>query len=203
MRITKRIAIALTAYILVSVVGCASVPRETVTLSMMVGQDIEQLQTGYRETIRFSFDQMRQAGLSVIDNVWTPAYLKSFVAQGKLVDAAKAEQYERIEYWARLAIKAIDDKRQDFLDPLQQREDALVAEVDAAFGRVVNANAAVTANLNSVLKVQDMHDQLAEALGVSDIRDTINDSIVSASDWAASATREIEEAASNLGRTDP
>ena len=169
MRGIKRIVIVLTAYILVSVTGCASVPRETVTLSMMVGQDIEQLQTGYRETIRFSFDQMRQAGLSVIDNVWTPAYLQNFVAKGKLVEAAK---------------------------------DALVAEVDAAFGRVINANAAVTANLNSVLKVQDLHDQLAEALGVSDIRDTINDAIVSASDWAASSIKQIEEAASDLG-SDP
>ena len=96
---TKRLALALTGYVILSMSACASVPKETVTLSRMVGQDIAQLQSGYRETIRFSFDQMRQAGLSVIDNVWTPVYLKSFVAGGQLVEAAKAEQTERIEYW--------------------------------------------------------------------------------------------------------
>ena len=194
---TKRLALVLTGYVILSMTACASVPKETVTLSRTVGQDIVQLQSGYRETIRFSFDQMRQAGLSVIDNVWTPVYLRSFVTGGQLVEAAKDEQTERIEYWARAAIKAIDDQRKKFLDPLQEREDALVAEVDAAFDRVINANAAVTANLNSVLKVQNLQDQVLDAAGVSGIRDTINGAIVSTSNWAATATKEIEDEATS------
>ena len=195
---TKRLALALTGYVILSMTACASVPKETVALSRMVGQDVVQLQSGYRETIRFSFDQMRQAGLSVIDNVWTPVYLRSFVTRGQLVEAAKDEQTEKIEYWARAAIKAIDDQRKKFLDPLQEREDALVAEVDAAFDRVINANAAVTANLNSVLKVQNLQDQVLDAAGVSGIRDTINGAIVSTSNWAATATKEIEDEATSL-----
>ena len=195
---TRRLALALTGYVILSTIACATVPKETVTLSRTVGQDIARLQSGYRETIRFSFDQMRRAGLNVIDNVWTPVYLRSFVTGGKLVEAAKAEQTERIEYWARTAIKAIDEQRKKFLDPLQEREDALVAEVDAAFDRVVSANAAVTANLNSVLKVQNLQEQVIEAAGVSDIRDKINGAIVSTSNWVATATREIEDAAITL-----
>ena len=195
---TKRLALALTGYVILSMTACASVPKETVALSRTVGQDVVQLQSGYREMIRFSFDQMRQAGLSVIDNVWTPVYLRSFVTRGQLVEAAKDEQTEKIEYWARAAIKAIDDQRKKFLDPLQEREDALVAEVDAAFDRVINANAAVTANLNSVLKVQNLQDQVLDAAGVSGIRDTINGAIVSTSNWAATATKEIEDEATSL-----
>ena len=195
---TKQLALALTGYVILSMTACASVPKETVALSRTVGQDLVQLQSGYRETIRFSFDQMRQAGLSMIDNVWTPVYLRSFVTRGQLVEAAKDEQTEKIEYWARAAIKAIDDQRKKFLDPLQEREDALVAEVDAAFDRVINANAAVTANLNSVLKVQNLQDQVLDAAGVSGIRDTINGAIVSTSNWAATATKEIEDEATSL-----
>ena len=195
---TKQLALALTGYVILSMTACASVPKETVALSRTVGRDVVQLQSGYRETIRFSFDQMRQAGLSMIDNVWTPVYLRSFVTRGQLVEAAKDEQTEKIEYWARAAIKAIDDQRKKFLDPLQEREDALVAEVDAAFDRVINANAAVTANLNSVLKVQNLQDQVLDAAGVSGIRDTINGAIVSTSNWAATATKEIEDEATSL-----
>ena len=194
----KRLALALTGYVILSMTACASVPKETVALSRTVGQDVVQLQSGYRETIRFSFDQMRQAGLSVIDNVWTPVYLRSFVTRGQLVEAAKDEQTEKIEYWARVAIKAIDDQRKKFLDPIQEREDALVAEVDAAFDRVINANAAVTANLNSVLKVQNLQDQVLDAAGGSGIRDTINGAIVSTSNWAATAMKEIEDEATSL-----
>ena len=178
--------------------ACATVPKETVTLSTLVGQDIQQLQIGYRETIRFSFDQMRQVGLNVIENVWTPAYLNSFVEEGGLVEAAREGETERIQYWAQLAVSSIDDERNRFLEPLQQREDELIANIDAAFGRVLNSNAAVTANLNSVLKVQRLQDQIVEALGLSDIRSTINESIVSASEWAALATDAIDEAAKEL-----
>ena len=73
-----------------------------------------------------------------------------------------------------------------------------MAEVDAAFDRVISANAAVTANLNSVLKVQDLQNQVLEAAGISGIRDTINGAIVSTSNWVATATKEIEDAATSL-----
>lgn len=198
MRRIRRGAVVLAPFILLSMTGCASVPEETVTLSMAVGQDIQQLHSGYRETIRFSFAQMRKAGLTVIDNVWTPAYLKRFVATGQLVEAAKNGQTERIEYWARLAIDAIDKKRREFVQPLQKREAALIAEVDAAFDRVINANAAVTANLNSVLKVRDLQDQVVDLLGLTDVRNTINSAIVAASDEAAEAALKIGSEAAAL-----
>ena len=194
----KGLAFVLLTGCVLAMDGCASVPKETVALSMTVGQDIEQLQSGYRETIRLSFDQMRQAGLSVIDNVWTPAYLRSFVASGELVEAAQAEQTERVDYWARIAITAIDAKRQEFLAPLQEREDALVATVDAAFDSVIKANAAITANLNSVLKVQDLQNLVLESVGLPGIRDEINQAIVTTSNWAAVATKEIEDAATRF-----
>lgn len=196
-RITRGAAV-LASLIMLSITGCASVPEETVTLSMTVGRDIQQLQSGYRETIRFSFAQMRKTGLSVIDDVWTPAYLKKFAATGGLVEAAKNEQTERIEYWARLAIEAIDNKRREFLEPLQQRETAVIAEVDAAFDRVIRANAAVTANLNSVLKVQDLQDRVVDLLGLTDVRNTINSAIVTASDEVANATQRIRGEAAAL-----
>ena len=194
-----RRSVALTALIMLGITGCASVPEETVTLSMAVGRDIQELQSGYRETIRFSFDQMRESGLSVIDNVWTPAYLEEFVETGGLVAAAQNGQTERVEYWARLAIEAIESKRREFLDPLQQRETALIAEVDAAFDRVISANSAVTANLNSVLKVQGLQDNVVDTLGLTDIRNTINSAIVTASDEAAKATQGLRREAAALG----
>ena len=57
--------------------ACATVPEEAVTLSGSVGEDLEQFHQGYRETIRLSFNQMRERGLTIIDEVWVPAYLES------------------------------------------------------------------------------------------------------------------------------
>ena len=198
MRYRQSILVGLIALGLLGPLGCARIPKEAVQLSYAVGTDIQQLYTGYRTTVVFSFEQMRQRGLTVIDERWTPVYLKSFVKKGQLVESARAEQTERVEYWARRAIKDIDDKRQEFLLPLKQQEEALLADIDEAFSRTIRANAAVTAHLNSVLKVQDLQDEVLESVGLKDLRDKINDGIVKASDFAANRTEEIETATKKL-----
>ena len=180
------------------IVGCARVPREAVQLSYAVGDDIVQLHAGYRRTIKFSFDQARQRGLAVIENTWIPAYLAEFVMTGELVESAQGGQLDRVEFWARLAIDAIDSKRQEFLGPLEQQEEALVAEVDEAFDRLIRANSAVTAHLNSVLKVQDIQDDIADSVGLRDIRDRVSAAIATASEYTDTATDEIEAGAGKL-----
>ena len=62
---------------LLVVPGCASVPKETVELSTVVGDDIRELHTGYRNTVGLYFAQLRQSGLTVIEETWVPAYLDS------------------------------------------------------------------------------------------------------------------------------
>jgi len=197
---TNRIAVALTVCVVLAMTGCASVPKEAVTLSYRVGDDIQQLQSGYRETVRLAFDQMRENGMNVIDNVWTPAFLSDFIVRGKLIESAQHEEFKTqlVEAWARLAIGKIEAKRKEFLDPLQKKEDELLAEIDAAFDQVISANATVTAHLNSVVKVKGFQDQLLERAGLKDIRDSINSLIVSASELTAKATNDLTEAAKKL-----
>ena len=198
MKYRECILVGLIALALLGLSGCAKVPKEAIQLSYAVGADIQQLYTGYRKTVMFSFEQTRQRGLTVIDKRWPPVYLKSFVKKGKLVEFAQKEQTEAVEYWARQAIKDIDDKRQEFLVPLKEQEESLLADIDEAFSRTIRANAAVTAHLNSVLKVQDLQDDVLESVGLKDLRDKIDNGIVKASDFAASRTEEIEKATRRL-----
>ena len=186
---TNRLVLAVTGYVILSISACASIPKETVTLSQAVGRDIKQLQSGYRKTIRFSFNQIRHAGLTTIDNVWRPAYVKTLVIKADLVEAAKRNQIDRIMEWASAAIEDIDKERQKFLKPLQEKEDALLADVDDAFDQLIRANASITANLNSVLKVQRLQNQIVEAAGLSEIRKKINSGIEEVSTWASKATK--------------
>ena len=172
--------------------GCATVPKEAVYLSYTLGEDLQQLHTGYRNTAKASFEQIRKRGLYAIKETWTPAFLKEFVVTGKLIEAAESKQFERVEFWARLAIVEIDSVRTSFLDSLQIKEDALLSQIDEAFGRVIRANASVTALVNSVKKVQDLQDKVLEEFGVKDIRDTINTGIVDASNFAEKHTEKIQ-----------
>ncbi len=181
--------------------GCASVPKETVELSMAVGEDIQQLYSGYKNVVRFSFEQMRRNGLVVIDEVWTPAYLKTFVREGELLEIAREENWEDLEGWARAAIEDIDAKRSEFVESVNTRETALLAKIDEAFDRTISANAAVTAHLNSVLKVEGLQDSVLEAAELKDLRNEITNDITEASNFAADATEKIRGASAALGAT--
>ena len=173
--------------------GCATVPKEAVHLSYTLGEDLQELHMGYRNTVQFAFEQIRKWGLYAIEETWTPAFLGEFVTTGKLIEAAENKQFDRVEFWAKLAIQKIEEQRRSFLDPLQEKEDALLSQIDEAFGRVIRANATVTALVNSVKKVQDLQDKVLEEFGVKDIRDTINNGIVDASNFAAEKTKEIQD----------
>lgn len=173
--------------------GCATVPKEAVSLSYAIGEDLEELRTGYRKTVQFSFQMIRKGGLYAIENTWTPAFLKEFVDTGGLIDAAQNEQFDRVEFWAELAIQKIEEQRRSFLDPLQIQEDALLSQIDAAFGRVIRANATVTALVNSVKNVLDLQDKILDEFGVKDLRDTINNGIIDASNFAEEKTKEIQD----------
>ena len=64
--------------------GCATVPKEAVQLTYTLGEDLQQLHVGYRNTAKFSFEQIQKRGPYAIENTWTPAFLKEFIVTGKL-----------------------------------------------------------------------------------------------------------------------
>ena len=198
MKYKKNLIIIVIASCLIGLASCASVPDETVQLSDAVGEDIQQLYPGYRATVRWSFDQMRQNGLAIIDERWTPVYIKSYVTKGRLVQFAKEGKTEAVEYWARKAINRIDQKRKDFLQPLQEKESALLAEIDEAFGRTIRANATVTAHLKSIRKVKEAQNEVLQAAGLEDVPAKINKVIASASDFTANLTEKVKAAAKQV-----
>jgi hypothetical protein len=185
------VALILTSFVGLS--GCATVPKDAVYLSCALGEDLEQLHMGYRKTVQFSFEQIRERGLYAIEETWTPAFVEEFVVTGGLVEAAKNRQFDRVEYWADLAVEKIEEQRRSFLDSLQVKEDALLSQIDMAFSRAIRANASLTAMVKSVKKVEDLQDQVLLEFGVKDIRDTIDKGIVDASDFADRHTKNIRE----------
>jgi hypothetical protein len=199
MSVQGRSVMALVVVGILGASGCATVPKEAVQLSYVVGEDIQQIYGSYRSLVKLSFENIRQRGLTVIDKVFIPAYIQEFAVSGGLAEAAQASnQTERVEFWARLAVERIDKERRDFLLPIDAQEDSLLAVIDDAFRRMIRANAAVTAHLSSVREVEEMQDTMLEAMRVRDIRDKITDGIAKASDLAAEGVTKVETAAAAL-----
>jgi len=186
-------------------VGCAQVPKEVVELSYRMGGDIEAIHKSYDQLIHDHFDLLRQARLHYLNDEWKPLFIKKFIKQGRLVKIAKGEVVvsddgnsfiapvpgkeeagllNSVTIWSSVAVKKIEGKKQALLEPLNDDEKQLLSWVDDAFNRLYRGNAAITAHLNSLRKVQEVQDDALKALNMEGLRDKINNTLINISDKA-------------------
>jgi hypothetical protein len=208
--------------------GCASVPPEVVQLSALTGRDLVEVHSSYQTLIHEFYDQLRARRIDYLENTWTPAYIKDWVGEGRLRDVAagkvvwddnvldasgkagdfvpsssvddkEARMLDTILGWADAAVYDIENKRKELLKPLDKEEKNLRKEIDKAFANLIRANAATTAYLNSLVKVQAAQDQLLESFDLKETRDNINAALIKASDTAAEGLDKIKEVDEKLG----
>ena len=207
-------------FLSVSLCCCATVPKEVVELSYLVGSDLNTLHASYDRLIHTRYEALRKIRMDYLNDEWVPHFVKDWIAEGELVRTAKGElvwddatndyvevsdpqratpesisnQLSTIVAWADTAIYYIEQKRSELIGPLDEEEQALRSEVREAFARVSHANAHITAHLNSLRGVQEVHDDILKALDLGSFRDSINQMLVSASQRASDGIAEIRKA---------
>lgn len=197
---SARFVVPLLITALLTLGGCATVPRESVDLSYTLGQDLEALHQSHRELITRYFEALRTQVSDAIDQVFMPAYINSFVTSGKLIQHAQNQRPDLVEAWARIAVKRIDQERRVRLQPLYDAERELLTSVNEAFDKVVRANATITAQLNSVVKTQQAQDEMLESVKLKGLREKINGALADASAKAGKITDDISSANTKLDK---
>ncbi len=189
----------------IAAVGCASVPKESILLSQAIGDDLRAVHTSYSSLIRTHFASLRERSNTFLDTRWTPTYLSEFIQKGELValatDPDPVDVLEGVGDWAEIAISEIESKRRELLDPIDQDERELLASVDDAFGRLVQANATVTAHLRSIRRVKDSEDQALQTLRLRELRDSVTVHLAGASARTAKIIEELEKASGEIRDT--
>lgn len=183
---------------LAALLGCATVPREVVDLSYVMGSDLAELQRSHETLIRLHFDDLRRRTEDFLVNRWQPAYLEGFIAEGDLVglatDPDPAEVLAGVQDWAEVAMEEIEAKRHELLDPLDAQEQELLAAVGAAFARMRTANATITAHLSSIRDVDQAQDEALADLGLGDLRRQLDEGLARAAELTEEGIRKTSEA---------
>lgn len=195
--------------------GCATVPKQVAELSSQMGGQLEAIHSSYSALIHQRYDDLRAQRLDYFEHQWEPAFIAKWVQNGHLTDLAagrlvwskekhnfivpapgqgQAELLESVNDWAKSAIAQLDKKRNSLIDPLNQDEQSLNAAVDDEFSRLDRANAAITAHLNSLLKVQNAQDQALAELRVKGFKEQVNNLVQQASIKAQQGLEQIEKA---------
>jgi hypothetical protein len=194
--------------------ACSTVPVEVVELSYRIGEDISEIQNSYMQLIHDHFEVLRQERLNYLENEWTPKFIEGWIEDGRLIDVAsgntvwsqekkdfvsptvgeeKKELLNTVMFWSQAAIQKITKKRSELLDSLNMQESQLSFLVSDAFNRIYRGNSVITAHLNSLRKVQEVQDNLLEGLNIKDLRDKINNTLITSSDKAKEELKKIKE----------
>ncbi len=187
-------------------VGCATVPKEVVELSYTTGQDLDAIHSSYKNLIETHFDNLRAQTNDFLENRWIPVYLKRFMEKSELVKMVQGSDpktvFVDVQLFVEVAIKEIEDKKKELIDPINRDEKDLMSSVDEAFSRIIRANAMITAHLNSLRKVQQVQDEALQALQLKDLQDKINDGLIMASEKSKMALEELKKTEGLIDKID-
>lgn len=173
--------------------ACAQVPKESVDLSATVGRDLLVLQDSHRKSVLFLFDELRADVNEFVDEVYVPYQVRKTLEQDKAdfdsgefditlfgaftsAAASGASDEEVQEAWQVMHIyveemqREIEWYRETLLDPIDAQEREILTDIEESYARVHYANSIVTGHLQSVVKVHDAQQRIADALGVKDLR---------------------------------
>jgi len=194
----SRISILLLASILALLIGCASVPKEVVELSYVMGEDLVVVHESYVNLIELHFGDLRTRTRDFLETKWQPTYLRNFIELGDLVGLATHDSPDtvllQVHAWCLVAMEGIQAKHHALLDTLDIQEQELLDAVNEAFDRLNTANSVITAHLNSIREVKEVQDDALKAMCLGDLRDQVTQGLVKASQVAEEGIQKTIEA---------
>ena len=203
-------------------IGCAQVPQSSVTLSNSIAEDIVSMQAAHKQFVNYYYDSLEAQANELIDSRYRPNLLRRVIEQDVAAEREKSlfnaiqvafvdnegiAERELAEIQAdalegmKLLYTKIDRKvemeREKLLEPLRSERSSLLQRIDKNYLNMIKKNSAVTALLNSVIRIHETQQRLFEMVGVEqDVRANAAALIKSFADVVDSAQEGGEDAAS-------
>lgn len=201
-----RYAFLLTISFMIS--SCVSIPKETVTLSKVIGSDLVILQKSHVNMTQLYYQRIKSNINEFIDNTYKP-YIINFVLKDQLqkyqqgqpslltsiTNAAKKNDKEAADaalddmsQFLEAANAQIESKRNQLLGPIQKQENEILKTINESYSNTIYANSTITGYLESIRKVKDTQNEaLSLVTGVKNTDSIVRSNILKLSDIVNSA----------------
>jgi hypothetical protein len=193
--------------------GCASIPKEVVTLSQTLGKDIKVLHNSHINTVEVYFGKIKYDINSFIDEKYAP-FIIHYVLKSELVNykQGKTSLFGTIEIagqkegqkeandalnvmvdFQETARKQIESKREELLSPILKQESEITSAVNKSYENVQYANSSITAYLQSIRKVKEAQQQALSMVGLEGSDSLVTNSLVKLSEQVEKAVKTGKE----------
>jgi len=174
--------------------GCASIPKESVELSVTVGRDLAALHVAHVALVKQYFDRMEGDVNAFVDTQYRPYSIEKNMKDFDLVGRITAtrtkgapDALEVMQVFVEELTADIEDQRRTLLAPIRAQRQEVLTSLEEAYRRLQDAQAVLTAHLASVRKVREAQDEALAAAGLKDLQERVIDATAALSDRIAGA----------------
>lgn len=208
------------AFVLLLMASCASIPRETVTLSKAIGNDLQVVYASHINTVKMYYDQMEENINSFINDDYYPQLMQARlqVELDKLKNgdpslysiiakSGKSGDEKDNENAMRAMFRVTDDVNQQalaqknaLLTPLLKQKKEVLAKIDSSYQNMIYANATLTAFLESARKVKETQSKALSDIGLGGFDSVITNQLIELSkaiDSVITKANDINEKSDN------
>lgn len=195
---------------ILSLSACVSIPQETVTLSKMLGNDLEQLHKAHLNIIDINFNRIEVDINNFVDDVYAPFVIHYVLSKelneykegrpsiyGVIETAGKIEgknesnaALNEMSDFLDAARIQIEGKRSELISPIKAQRIEILANVNQAYANALNANLTITSYLQSVRKVKESQQEALSLIGLQGVDTLVTNSLVKASEQVDSAVKQ-------------
>lgn len=159
----RLLVVTLLALLTIQTAGCATVPREAAALSNDLGHRIDACHHTHVALIHLYMESRRQVVERFLEENWLPTFAGALFdkpaireAWNQVVQTPDASaRVEFIKGLGPLLVAQIEEKRRQFLAPLEELERLAVRQADTDYGRMLQENASITGLLASASRLHD------------------------------------------------
>jgi hypothetical protein len=194
-------------------VSCASIPKETVTLSKTIGSDLQILHDSYRNMVQLYYIGIKLNVNAFIDDVYAPFVIHHVlevelnkhkrgessiysIIENAGKTGGKGETEEALNVmleFQEAANQQINTKRNELISPILQQEREILSAIDQSYQNIIYANATLTAYLVSVRKVKESQNEALSIIGFNGLDTTVTNRLVELSRFVDVALEKSEK----------
>ena len=151
--------------------GCATVPKESVDLSIELGKMIRSAEKSHLATLDLFISERRQRADEFLRNTWTPRFMDNAVKDSGVLDTIRAQRTDAqkgavMKEFSEDAASTIAEQRAAIMDAIDKIGQILRESIRDHYADMLVTNQALTAHIRSVAEVTATQTQLLETIKV-------------------------------------
>lgn len=152
-------------------ISCVSIPRQSVELSTELTQMILHSRESHLQLLDAHTSLRRAQAEKFLNEQWTPSFTASFVTESNILEnilkaPSKEEKGAEILAFAQAALPIIEVRRNSMLNVIQGMDNIVRNRITSHYQEILNVNLALTAHLASAANVVEIRQQLQSKMNI-------------------------------------